>query len=213
MKKILLAGSLILLLIGACNEDKLEIKNYGSLKGVILDADTYQPVAGALITTTPPSVSLLSDDKGQFAIAKIPEGEVSVSAKRKDYLSNTISVAVYDGQPTELQVLIYKDENNIGTVTLYDPVPGNGAVDQLTGVLLKWKVDGKKSTNDFTYSIYMFEANSTVQKIVGEDITIPEVMVSGLNNSTTYFWYVVINYQNSRIAFSPTWSFKTKAPN
>jgi hypothetical protein len=212
MKKIILTGFLILSLFLACNEDQIEIKNYGSVTGKVLDADTYKPVEGVMITTTPPSVSLLSDAEGNFSIPKIPEGEVAVSAKKKEYLSNSISVTVFDGQSTDLQMLIYKDDNNIGTITVYDPVPGNGAVDQLTGILLKWKVDGKKSSVDLTYSIYMFEANSTVQKLVGEDITVPEVMVSGLNFSTTYFWYVVAKYNGNRIANSPTWSFKTKAP-
>lgn len=212
MKKIILTGFLILSLFLACNEDQIEIKNYGSVTGKVLDADTYKPVEGVMITTTPPSVSLLSDAEGNFSIPKIPEGEVTVSAKKKEYLSNSISVTVFDGQSTDLQMLIYKDDNNIGTITVYDPVPGNGAVDQLTGILLKWKVDGKKSSVDLTYSIYMFEANSTVQKLVGEDITVPEVMVSGLNFSTTYFWYVVAKYNGNRIANSPTWSFKTKAP-
>lgn len=212
MKKIILTGFLILPLLFACNEDKLEIKDYGSVTGKVLDADTYEPVEGVMITTTPPSVALLSDAEGNFNIPKITEGEVAVSAKKKDYLSNSISVSVYEGQSTDLQMLIYKDLNNVGTITLYDPVPGNGAVDQLTGILLKWKVDGKKSSTDLTFSVYMFEANSTAQKLVGEDITLQEVMVSGLQYSTTYFWYVVAKYNGSRIAYSPTWSFKTKAP-
>ena len=210
MKKIFLTGSLIFALFIACNEDRLELKNYGSISGLVLDGDTYKPVEGVLVTTTPPSVSLLTDVKGQFSISKIVEGDVMINTKKKDYLSNSLAVATYDGQSTDLQILIFKDENNVGTISLYDPVPGNGAVDQVNNILLKWKLDGKSSTTNFTYSIYMFDSNSTVQKLVGEDISIPEVMVSGLNNATTYFWYVVVKYNGTKIAFSPTWSFKTK---
>jgi hypothetical protein len=210
MKKIIYMVCIFLLAtISACDEDKLDIINYGSISGTILDGDTYLPIGGVLITTTPPSVSLLSDAEGKFLMPKIKEGEVAVSVRKKDYLSNSLSVAIYGDQSTQLDFLIFKDENNIGNVTLYDPVPGNGAIDQLTGFLLQWKVESKKSSANFTYSIYIFESNSTVQKLVGEDISVPEVTVSGLNFATTYFWYVVAKYEGNKVAFSPTWSFKT----
>ena len=58
--------------------------------------------------------------------------------------------------------LAFKDENNIGNITIYDPVPGNGALDQLTGFTLKWNIDGKKTSTVLTYSIYIL---SPVQQL------------------------------------------------
>jgi len=212
MRKILYIVCLFIpALFSSCDEAKLDIINYGSISGTVLDGDTYLPLQGVQITTTPPSISLLSDSVGKFSIPKIQEGEVAISVKKKDYLGNSISVAIYNGESTKLDFLIFKDENNIGNVTLYDPVPGNGAIDQLTGFLLQWKLDSNKPGAGFTYSIYIFESNSTVQKLVGEDISVPQVTVSGLNLSTTYFWYVIAKYEGNKVAFSPTWSFKTKA--
>ena len=195
----------------SCDEEKLDIVNYGSVSGTVMDGDTYLPVQGVLITTTPASISLLTDSLGKFEIPKITEGEVAVNVKKKDYLSNTISVAIYGDEETKVDFLVFRDENNIGNISIYDPVPGNGALDQLTGFTLKWKVDGKKSGTVLTYTIYIFESNSTVQKLVGEDISVQEVTVSGLDNSITYFWYVVAKYDGNKVAFSPTWSFKTIA--
>jgi len=194
----------------SCDEQKLDILNYGSVSGTVLDGDTYLPLQGVLITTTPASISILSDAQGKFSIPKITEGEVAVNVKKKDYLSNTISVAVFGDGETKLDFLIFKDENNIGNISIYDPVPGNGALDQLLGFSLKWNVEGKKGSTVLTYSIYIFESGSTVQKLVGEGITDKMVTVTGLKNSTTYYWYVVANYDGNKVAFSPTWSFKTK---
>ncbi len=194
----------------SCDEEKLDIISYGSVNGTVLDGDTYLPLEGVLITTTPASISLLTDAQGKFIIPKIKEGEVAVNVKKKDYLSNTLSVAIYGEEETLLDFLIFKDENNIGNITIYDPVPGNGALDQSTGFTLKWNVDGKKASTTLTYSIYIFESNSTVQKLVGEDISAKEVTVSDLKTSTTYFWYVVAKYEGNKISFSPTWSFKTR---
>lgn len=211
MRKIIYVVCCFLLAsITSCDEVKLDIGSYGSINGAVLDGDTYLPVQGVLITTTPASISLLTDAQGKFSIPKLKEGDVAVNVKKKDYLSNTLSVAIYNAEETKLDFLIFKDEKNIGNINIYDPVPGNGALDQSLGFSLKWKVDGKKSSTTLTYSIYIFESNSTVQKLVGEDISLQEVTVSDLKYSTTYFWYVVAKYEGNKVAFSPTWTFKTR---
>lgn len=197
----------------SCDEEKITVQNFGSLSGTILDGETYLPVSGVLITTNPPSISLLSDENGKFTISKVKEGEVAVSVKKKDFLSNTVSVAIYGDEESKLDFLIFKDENNIGDISVYDPVPGNGALDQSTSLTFKWNVEGKKANVSLTYSIYLFESGSTVQKLVGDGIVAKEVTVSGLKNGTTYYWYVVANYEGNKVAFSPTWSFQTKSSN
>lgn len=202
-----------MLFLVSCDEEKLDIINYGSISGTVLDGDTYQPLPGVLITTTPASSSLLTDANGKFSIPKIKEGEVSINIKKKDYLSNAISAAIYGDEETTLDLLIFKDENNIGNISIYDPVPGNGALDQLSNLTLKWNIEGKKSSVVLSYSIYMFESGTTVQKLVGEGIVDKLVTVSELKNSTTYYWYVVANYDGNKVAFSPTWSFRTSASN
>ena len=212
MKKYLyITGFLLLASFIACDEEKLDITNYGSVSGTVLDGDTYLPVQGVLITTSPASVSLLTNAEGRFTISKITEGEVAVSVKKKEYLSNTVSVAVYPEEETSLDFLLYKDENDIGDINIYDPVPGNGALDQLTGFTMKWNVEGKKAQTELTYSIYIFESNSIVQKLVGDGVIDKQVIVADLKYSTTYFWYVVANYEGNKVAFSPTWTFRTRA--
>jgi hypothetical protein len=210
MKQIILAVSLFfMVLLLSCNENDLDIENYGSVSGKIYDGETYQPVAGALVTTSPASISVLSDAEGNFAITRVQEGEVAVNVKKKDYLSNTLLVAVYNKENTVLNFLIFKDDDDLDPVSLCDPVPGNGASEQATAFTFKWSVESEGSVG-LTYNIYIFESNSTVQKVVGEDISVTEVGVSGLKYSTTYFWYVVAKYEGNKIANSPTWSFKTR---
>ncbi len=211
MEKIVIIICLFFMVVlTSCEENKLDIVSYGTINGTVLDGDTYLPVAGALVTTSPASVALLSDENGKFTIQKVIEGDVAINVKKKDYLGNSLTVAIYGDESTSLDFLIYKDENDIGNISLYDPVPGNGAVDQTLSPTLKWKVDGKKASTTLTYSIYMFESNSTVQKLLGDDVLFQEVTTSGLKLGTTYFWYVVAKYEGNKIAFSPTWSFKTR---
>ncbi|MDD4968616.1 MAG: carboxypeptidase-like regulatory domain-containing protein [Paludibacter sp.] len=196
----------------SCESEKLDILYYGSINGTVIDSETYLPIQGALISTTPASISVLSDANGKFSIPKIKEGEVAVNIKRKDYLSNSLTVAIYKNESTLMDFLIFKDNSNIGIVNIYDPVPGNGAVDQALAMTLKWKVEGNKANTQLTYDIYIFESNSTVQQLLGENIVLGEVTTSGLKTTTTYYWYVVAKYEGNKVAFSPTWTFKTRDP-
>jgi len=195
----------------SCESDKVDILFYGSIDGTVLDSETYLPIQGALITTTPASIAVLTDANGKFTIPKVKEGDVAVNIKKKDYLSNSLTVAIFKSENTLMDFLIFKDNTNIGTVTIYDPVPGNGAVDQLLAMTLKWKTEGNKASTVLTYDIYIFESNSTVQQLLGENVALQEVTTSGLKYSTTYYWYVVAKYEGNKVAFSPTWTFKTLA--
>ncbi len=206
---------LILLFLGmllfACEEDKLDIEKFGSVKGKILDGETYTPLSGVQVATNPASSSAITNNDGIFEFNKVVEGELAVSARKKDYLSNTVSVAIYDNETTNLAFFLLKDENDIGWVTIYDPVPGNGAVDQNLSFTMQWQVDQEDNTKDLEYTVYYFKANSTTQNTAGENLTTEEVVISGLEYYTTYYWYVVAKYEGSRVANSPTWSFRTQA--
>jgi hypothetical protein len=200
----------LILLIAGCEEEKIDIMKFGSLSGVVLNGEDYTPLNGVLISTSPASSTKLTDNEGRFELKKVKEGEVAVTARKNDYLSSSVSVAVYENEKTDLTFFLLKDEKDVGWVTIYDPVPGNSAVDQQTSLTLKWKVDQQNKSKDLEYAVFYFESGSTVQQLAGENITSKEVTVSGLNYSTTYYWYVVAKHEGDRVANSPTWSFKTK---
>lgn len=204
--------SFILLVISmlACEEEKLDVDKFGSVSGIILDGDSYEPLQGVQVATNPASTSSLTDAQGVFTFGKVKEGDIAITARKKDYLSNSVSVAVFDSEDTELTFFLIKDENNVGWVTIYDPVPGNGATEQNTSLTFQWQVEQENRGKDLDYTVYFYKSNSTTQKIAGENLSATEVVVDGLDNSTTYYWYVVAKYEGSRVANSPTWTFKTK---
>ncbi len=211
MKKYLYIISLISLIVfTGCESDKLSITNYGMISGKVMDGDTYLPVPGVLITTTPASLALLSDANGKFSIPKIKEGDITVNMTKKSYLSNSLIVETYGEETTQMDLLMYKDTANIGTIIFSDPAPKNGEVQvNDSSLTFSWKVNGLKSNVDLTYNVYYFESNSTVQNLLGEDIVIKQVITGILKPKTTYFWYVLAKAYGKVVAFSPTWSFTT----
>ena len=198
-------------LLFACEDEKIDVEKYGGITGTVLDADDYTPLQGVQIVTNPASSVTITGDNGAFDFLKVLEGEVAISARKKDYLSNSVSIAVYEGEVTNLTFFLLKDENDVGWVEIYDPVPGNGAIDQNISFTFQWQVDLENTGNELEYMVYFYESNSTVQKIAGENLTTTEVVVAGLDYNTTYYWYVVAKNEGKRVANSPTWTFRTKA--
>lgn len=201
---------LMVMIFTSCEDDKVDIGKYGSLSGIILNGTDYSPLSGVLISTSPSSSAVITDAEGKFNLEKVVEGEVSITARKKDFLSSSVNVAVYEGENTPITLYLLKDEKNVGGVTIYDPIPGNGAVDQLTAFTLKWSVEQQNKDKQLVYTVYYFESGSIVQKVAGENLTLKEVPIVNLNSSTIYYWYVVAKYEGSIVANSPTWSFKTR---
>lgn len=199
----------LLLSLGACEESKVDITRFGSISGLVVDGENYAPLQGVLISTSPASSTMLTDGEGRFRIDKIRTGDVVITARRKDFLSNNVTIAVFEDEHTNLTFFMLKDERNVGSVIIFDPVPGNGAVNQPLSFTFQWNVDQQFRDRQLTYTVYIFESNSTVQTIVGENLLSRQVVVSGLKENTTYFWYVVAKFEGRNVANSPTWSFRT----
>lgn len=205
-----ISSIIFLFLFLGCEEEKIDIDKFGTLSGIVLNGDDYSPIEGVLITTSPASSTVLTDEDGKFEFKKVKEGEVAITARKKDFLSNSVSVAVYEFETTALTFYLLKDEKDVGWVTIYDPVPGNGAVDQQTSFSFQWKVDQQNKSKQLDYTVYYFESGSTVQQLAGENLNTKEVVVSGLKHETTYYWYVVAKHEGSMVSNSPTWTFKTQ---
>lgn len=201
---------LMVMIFTSCEDDKVDIGKYGSLSGIILNGADYSPLSGVLISTSPSSSAVITDAEGKFNLEKVLEGEVALTARKKDFLSSSVNVAVYEGENTPITLYLLKDEKNVGSVTIYDPVPGNGAVDQQTAFTLKWSVEQQNKDKQLEYTVYYFESGSIVQKVAGENLTLKEVPIDNLNYSTIYYWHVVAKYEGNIVANSPTWSFKTR---
>nr|WP_321356812.1 carboxypeptidase-like regulatory domain-containing protein [uncultured Draconibacterium sp.] len=211
MKTLKIIGCLLLVIyMSGCEEDKLDIDKFGSISGVVLDGETYMPLEGVQVATNPASSSTLTDEQGVFTFNKVVEGDIAITARKNDYLSNSVSVAVYNDETTQLKFYLLKDENDIGWITIFDPIPGNGAVEQNLSLTFQWSVDQEYPSKELEYTVYYYKSNSTAQNVAGENITATEVVVDGLSYNTTYYWYVVAKYEGDRVANSPTWTFKTE---
>ncbi|MEX2513450.1 MAG: carboxypeptidase-like regulatory domain-containing protein [Cyclobacteriaceae bacterium] len=204
----LISATLFIFFTG-CELEHITEDKFGTISGMVVDGENYEPLSGVQISTTPASTIVLTDEEGSFQIERVKNGELVITAKKKDFLTGSVSVAVNENLNTSLTFFLLEDDNDVGNVHIYDPIPGNGAVGQMEDLTLEWKVEQDVRSRELEYNVYIFESNSTTQTLLGENLIGKEIGVSNLKPNTTYFWYVVAKYQGRNVANSPTWTFMT----
>ena len=83
----------ILAMTGCITASQLAKLPLHSIDGVVTDYNG-KPVEGALVTTTPPSSSVLTDSEGKYILRKLPAGEFTVHVSKPGYAEESVTLAV-----------------------------------------------------------------------------------------------------------------------
>jgi TolB protein len=101
-----LVTALLLFVAPGCNSDQLPpAAGYASVNGVIVDAATNAPIAGAVITIDT-VLTATTDAAGKFTIDKVPSGIADYAVQAKGYQSLTSSTNIEPGKPFQLNVTL-----------------------------------------------------------------------------------------------------------
>jgi len=90
--------TILLFFLVSCKEDTIQPEMFGNISGLVLDADDSSPIAGASVTTSPPTNALVTDDSGKFEYSNITAGNYTITLSKNEYVKNTVSVQVKDGE-------------------------------------------------------------------------------------------------------------------
>ena len=71
MKTIKLITIILAVILMSCEETYIDVDQFGSISGLVVDGDTHRPLDFVEITTTPASTSLFTDETGNFIISKV----------------------------------------------------------------------------------------------------------------------------------------------
>lgn len=200
------------LLIGfaSCNEDTIEPEGGGSIRGVVLDAETNSPVQAVSITTNPATSAVVTDENGTFAIADIQGGDYSIMAQKLGYKMKTVTVAVKNLKQSNV-TMVLEDATGGGLAPgkASNPSPAENATAQPIDVTLKWKAPTAGSGDTISYDVYLYESGNTEKKRIAEAVSDTSIVARNLKYNTTYFWQVVVKDESGRVTNSDVWSFNT----
>jgi TonB-linked SusC/RagA family outer membrane protein len=108
----------LLLLLCAATTNPLAAQATGSLRGVITDSLTRQPVAGARVVFTGTTVGTVSRADGSYFITGTPVGSPTVRITAIGYEAQTRVVAISAGQTATLDIVLGKSINRLDAVAV-----------------------------------------------------------------------------------------------
>ena len=95
----------------ACKDATLGPSSRGAIDGLVRDFDSGNAVAGASVTTTPPSEALLTDEEGRFSLDDLEAGTYQITARRSGYLPSTVSVAVRESRTAQATIVLQAEDD------------------------------------------------------------------------------------------------------
>lgn len=107
MKKI---AAVFLLIISvtflSCSESTVTPKLHGNVAGFVLVDGSGDPVSNALISTKPPTSSIVTDNKGRFTLDGVPVGNYQITAQKSGYNKGTVNISVREDETTEALIFL-----------------------------------------------------------------------------------------------------------
>ncbi len=204
----------IVLTIISCNENTVDAKFYGSIKGTVTAAKDGLPLEGVLVSTTPGTETQLTGADGAFEFkdVEVKEEDYTVNFKKEGYtpLSVTVKVASDKTSNADAQMSIADDSGNRPGVPVYIS-PAYGTKNTNRTVKLEWHKVKEPKTDSIKYDIKLFIGNNDIiGRVVKENITDTVATIEGLDFDTAYEWQIIAKDENMDATEGPLWKFSTE---
>lgn len=181
----------------------------GSLSGTLIDGISNRPIAGASITTHPPSVALITSPTGQFVIDSLALGNYTVIVEKFGYTTDSVAVAVQERKTTPVTMLLNPADATAVNVPV-QPQPSSAAREQPSDLTLRWTIDRPRADTQLRYDVLLYTNEQTQARTLGQALTDTHLEVSGLNPNQTYLWQVIVHDEQDRRTVGDVWTFRTK---
>ena len=192
MKKLIYFFLAFGLLFG-CQEDPIEIKEFGQVEGELLEEDGLTPIPNAIVSTNPATDVIFTDEFGAFYLDSLVAGAYTIRARKEGYEDGLVSVTVVGNQTTSIKMLTNVElSSNVSPDLPYAPSPGTGTAGLDPGLTISWK--GSDPDGDtLSYDVYLYTADSISGIPLVSGIQDTFLQLNDLQFGNAYFWQVVVN--------------------
>lgn len=198
----------VTLFLSACSKEALDEGGYGTVRGRVVKAVTFEPLSNVKVSSNPNSSIVFTDDAGNFVIENVPAGTYAFQAQKDDYIARFESGTVLADSEIEIVFELEPEEeiNESPTAPVLE-TPADNSVDLPLNVTLSWSSTDPED-DELTYSVTLLNDtdNSTVTI---PDLTADSYELTNLKYATKYHWQVAVSDGVNPEVLSVVGSFKT----
>ena len=189
MKKIGLKILVCFILFVSCSEEVIDDTGAGSVKGRVVDSQTFEPIKNARISSSPATNTYFTDDNGDFVFDKIVVGKYSFQAQKEGYTAKFEAASVNKNSTTQIVFeLEISTANNKPPAIPVLTAPADNAKSQALKLNLTWTATDQES-DVLTYVVTVKNGTTDVVTTY-PDLKTATLELSGLSYSTKYYWQV-----------------------
>lgn len=189
MKKIGIKIVICFIFLVSCSEELIDDSGMGKVKGRVVDAETFEPLANARISTSPTTSTFFTDKDGYFEFSEILVGKYSFQAQKDGYISKFEPATVT--KDVTVQIVFELDISTVNNKPPDIPIltaPLDNAKSQSLKLNLTWTATDKES-DPLSYTVTLKNGITDVITTY-KDIKTNTFEISGLSYSTKYYWQV-----------------------
>jgi len=189
MKKIGLKILVCFVLFVSCSEEVIDDTGAGSVKGRVVDSQTFEPIKNARISSSPATNTYFTDDNGDFVFDKIVVGKYSFQAQKEGYTAKFEAASVNKNSTTQIVFeLEISTANNKPPAIPVLTAPADNAKSQALQLNLTWTATDQES--DALTFVVTVKNGTTDVVTTYPDLKTTTLELSGLSYSTKYYWQV-----------------------
>ncbi|MFV8368051.1 carboxypeptidase regulatory-like domain-containing protein [Flavobacterium sp. LB2R40] len=189
MKKLGIKIIICFILFVSCSEEQIDDNGVGIVKGRVVDAGTFEPIANARVSTSPTTSTYFTDKDGYFEFSEILVGKYSFQAQKEGYISKFEPATITKN--VTVQIIFELDISTANNKPPAIPVltsPLDNAKSQGLKLNLAWTATDKE-LDPLTYTITLKNGTTDVVTTF-KDIKTTTFEILGLSYSTKYYWQV-----------------------
>lgn len=197
----------LLVLLFACNEDRIDEGQFGIIKGTVVAMGSNAPLANVRISTNPVTSTVFTDSLGKYIIENVPIGEYAVEARIDGYIA--------DFEPTVVEadvavVVVFELEpstaNNRPPLAPELIAPAENEVLESIEAAFQWNATDPEN-DPLTYSLEL-RSDQNDDVLLFENITDTAFAYSPLILGAKYFWQVSVTDNINDPVLSPVGTFE-----
>ncbi len=152
-----------------------------SLKGIVVDATTYDPVAKVNVSIKSSSVEIITDEEGKFFLSSknFPLGDQILIFSKQGYITQRIPVIIYQFEKKDMDLIplridVNREQLEIGTISLSDNElnEDEGSFDNISGLL--------QASRDVFLNAAAFDFSATFFRPRGFNSEYGKLLINGI---------------------------------